>query len=221
MKNRMKNRTIQTTKRPAARHTKHGTAEGRDASEGRPGHGDTNEGGFDDRAGTEIERLLRQGDTSVDVHDWDGAITCYRAAMALDPYHPEPRPLLVDALYRRAHACPEAEAYRDETVMACEEALRFDPDCSTGAHFLTRTLQDLGHQEEAYRLHEQAMLRKIRGAPDLIVDIGDGGANTLARKMLFLNTLIVDGLHLMAAYAREVGGKPICWDGYLSKPVAE
>ena len=217
----MKNRTTQTAKHLAARHTKHGTAEGRDASEGRPGHGDTNEGGVDDRTDTEIERLLRQGDTRFEAGDWDGAITCYRAAMALDPYHPEPRPLLVDALYRRASSCPEAEAYRDETVMACEEALRFDPDCPTAAHFLTRMLQDLGHQEEAYWLHEQSMLRKIRGARDLIVDMGEGEINALARKMLCLKTLIVDGLHLMAAYVREAHGQPICWDGYLSEPVAE
>jgi len=82
-------------------------------------------------------------------------------------------------------------------------------------------LQDLGHQEEAYRLHEQSMLRKIRGARDLIVDMGEGEINALARKMLCLKTLIVDGLHLMAAYAREAHGQPICWDGYLSEPVAE
>ena len=221
MKNRMKKRTTQTASRPAARHTKHGPTEGRDASKERHGHGDTNRGGADNRGRAEIENLLSQGDTSFEAGDWDGAITCYRAAMALDPYHPEPRPLLVDALYRRASSCPEAEAYRNETVMACEEALRFDPDCPTAAHFLMRTLQDLGHQEEAYRLHEQAMLRKIRGARSLIVDMGEGEINVLARKMLFLKTLIVGSVHLMEAYTCEAEGGPICWDGYLSEPVAE
>lgn len=217
----MKNRTTQTASRPAARHTKHGPTEGRDASKERHGHGDTNRGGADNRARAEIENLLSQGDISFEAGDWDGAITCYRAAMALDPYHPEPRPLLVDALYRRAHACPEAEAYRDETVMACEEALQLDLDCPTAAHFLMRTLQDLGHQEEAYRLHERSMLRKIGGARDLVANVGDGEVNALARKMLFLETLITGGLNLMAAYAREAEGGPICWDGYLSEPVAE
>ena len=39
--------------------------------------------------------------------------------------------------------------------------------------------------------------------------------------MLFLKTLIVGSVHLMEAYTCEAEGGPICWDGYLSEPVAE
>lgn len=166
------------------------------------------------------EASCKEGDAFFQQHDWEGATDRYRAAVALDSGHPEADALLVDVLYRRAHAHPHVIAYADETLAACEAALRLDPDCATAAHFLARTLQDLGRQEEAYRLHEKTGLQLLTGSFRLLTEAvaaqKRSGDRDLAARLLFLEALLLQAFRLFCAYGQESQGAPINWDGYLS-----
>jgi tetratricopeptide (TPR) repeat protein len=171
----------------------------------------------------QAEAFCREGDILFKQRDWEGATDSYRAAVALDADHPDAHPLLVDALYRRAHARPDVAAYKDETLAACQEALRLHPDCSAAAHFLMRMLQDLGRQAEAYRLHEKTTLNFLTYAMGLLTEALNAekrsGGRDLPTRLLFLEALMLHACRLSSAYEQESQGEPIDWDGYLSEPV--
>lgn len=167
------------------------------------------------------EAFCKEGDALFDLRDWEGASDSYRAAVALAPDHPEARLLLVDALYRRAHARPDVAAYKDETLATCEEALRLAPGCWAAAHYLARTLQDLGRQEEAYRLHETTTLDVLTSCLQALTKpvADEGQRRELSDKLREMNALMTFGFRLFRAYVQESEGAPIGWAGYLSDPI--
>lgn len=170
------------------------------------------------------EAFCKEGDNLFNECDWEGATDRYRAAVALGSDHSEVWALLVGALYRRAHARPDVPSYMDETLAACEETLHRDPDCPVAAHYLARTLQDLGRQEEAYRLHEKTALQRLKyGLRALAQEVAmqkrsRSGDRDLTTSLLVLDTLLLQAFRLFSAYAQERQGEPIEWDE-LSDPI--
>ena len=171
----------------------------------------------------QAEALCEEGDALFAQRDWEGATDRYRAAVALAPDHPEARLLLLDALYRRAQARPHLAAYQDETRAACEAALRLDPDCPTAAHFLARTLQDLGRQAEAYALHEKTTVDCLTGAVRLLTQAVAAekrpGDRDLPTKLRFVDAILIHAFRLISVYGQESQGRPIDWTGYTSNPI--
>ena len=169
------------------------------------------------------EALCKEGDVLFEHRDWEGASDCYRTAVALGADHPEARLLLLDALYRRARARPDLAAYKDETLAACEEALRLDPDCTTAAQYLARTLQDLGRQAEAYGVHEKATLKCLSCCVRLLTQAVAAEKRPedrdLPTRLLFVDAIALHAFRLCSAYGQESQGGLIDWEGYLSEPV--
>jgi tetratricopeptide (TPR) repeat protein len=169
----------------------------------------------------QAEEFCKEGDAFFSERDWEGATECYRAAVALDADHPEARSLLVGALYRRAHARPDVASYMDETLAACEEALSLD--CPDADHYLMRTLQDLGRQEEAYRLHETTTLDILTSCLEALTKpvAEEGQRGDLSDKLREINSLVTFGFRLFRAYIQESEGGPIDWAGYSCYPIDE
>lgn len=166
------------------------------------------------------EALCKKGDAIYEKRDWEGATDCYRAAVALDADHPEARSLLVGTLYRRAQDRPDVAVYMDETLAACEEALSQNLDCPDIMDCLMRTLQDLGRQEEAYRLHETTTLNILASCLQALTKpmAEEGQRGELSDKLREINALMTFGFQLYRAYIQESECGPINWAAYTSDP---
>jgi tetratricopeptide (TPR) repeat protein len=171
----------------------------------------------------QAEEMCKKGDVRFKQRDWAAATDCYREALALDAGHPEARALFVDSLYRRDHAYSHMPGYLDETVTACEEALRLNPNCSTASHFLMRSLQDLGRQKEAYRLHEKTTLGCLTLLLPLLTQPQKSDkrseAQDLSNKLIYTDAIVLHACRLLSAYGQESLSEPIDWDGYLDNAI--